>query len=508
MALASTTPVAQGEPTPLAALVSVLDALERAGVAHCHFKSNEHLGAALVGATDLDLLVARPDAREAQAVFAAEGFKRFAPGFGTGYPGVEDWIGFDPASGRQIHLHVHFRLPVGELHLKSYRLPFAEALLDSRVRDAGTGVFIAEPHHELLLLLVRRALKLTRRERLLARLGRGSRLGGDARREYEWLRARTQVAGVVGLAEQEFGKDVAGAVGELLEGVPERRGLIRLRRALLRVLTPHRAWGAFESALRQLVRGSLQRATRALRRRGVRLPRAFRRANPSGGCVIAFVGCDGAGKSTLLAELGPWLSWKLDVLPIYFGSGDGPVSAVRLPLVWVRRLQKRLSPPRPPAERSRVLMPRRLSAARAIWALVLAYEKSRRLREAERARQRGIVVLCDRFPQTNVRGFNDGPLLTPWLESPQTWRRRLAGWELGIYEGARRLAPDLVIKLDLSPEVAISRKPDMAAEECARRRSAVASLEWGERCHMLTIDAEQPLERVIAEAKAAIWAEL
>jgi hypothetical protein len=153
-------------------------------------------------------------------------------------------------------------------------------------------------------------------------------------------------------------------------------------------------------------------------------------------------------------------------------------------------------------------MPRRLSAARAIWALVLAYEKSRRLREAERARQRGIGVRCDRCPQTNVRGFNDGPLLTPWLESPQTWRRRLAGWELGIYEGARRLAPDLVIKLDLSPEVAISRKPDMAAEECARRRSAVASLEWGERCHMLTIDAEQPLERVIAEAKAAIWAEL
>jgi thymidylate kinase len=508
MALASAPLTEPGDETPLAALLSLLEALERARVAHCHFKSNEHLGAALCGATDLDLLVARSDAREAQAVFAGQGFKRFDPGFGTGYPGVEDWIGFDPASGRQIHLHVHFRLPVGELHLKSYRLPFAEALLGSRVHDAETGVFVAEPHHELLLLLVRRALKLTRRERLLTRLGRGGVLGGDARREYDWLRERTQGAGVVGLAEQEFGKDVASVVAPLLDSVPDRRGMVQLRKALLRVLSPHRTWGAFESALRQLVRGSVQRVTRALRRRGARLPRAFRRSNPSGGCVIAFVGCDGAGKSTLLGELGPWLGWKLDVLPIYFGSGDGPVSVARLPLVWVRRLQKRLSPTRPPAERSRVLKPRRLSPARAIWALVLAFEKSQRLATAERARQRGIVVLCDRFPQTNVRGFNDGPLLTPWLESPQAWRRRLAGWELGIYESARRLAPDLVIKLDVSPEVAVARKPDMAVEECARRRAAVASLEWGERCHMLTIDAEQPLERVIAEAKAAIWAEL
>ncbi len=508
MALAPTVAGEEGQAVPLAALAAALEALERARVVHCHFKSNEHLGAALRGATDLDLLVARCDARRAEGVLAQQGFKRFAPGFGTGYAGVEDWLGFDPASGRQVHLHVHFRLPVGELHLKSYRLPFAEALLASRVRDAETGVFVAEPHHELLLLMVRRALKLTRRERLASHLGREAVLGGDARREYDWLRARTEGAGVVRLAEQEFGRDVAAAVGALLDEAPERRALLRLRRALLRVLAPHRAWGAFESALRQLLRGGVQRITRALRRRGVELPRAFRRANPSGGCVIALVGCDGAGKSTLLAELQPWLGWKLDVLPIYFGSGDGPVSLTRLPLVWVRRLQKRLTKPRPAAERSRVLRPRRLSAARAVWALVLAHEKARRLARAERARQRGIVVLCDRFPQTTVRGFNDGPLLTPWLESPAAWRRALACWELAIYERARRLAPDLVIKLDVSPEVAVARKPDMAPEECARRRAAVASLEWGERCRMVTIDAEQPLERVIAEVKRAVWAEL
>jgi len=502
------TPTDAAPATPLAALARALDALERADVVHCHFKSNEHLAAALAGDTDLDLLVARRDARSAEAVLAREGFKRFASGFGTGYPGVEDWIGFDPASGRQIHLHVHYRLPIGELHLKSYRLPLAETLLASRVKDRASGVFVAEPHHELLLLLVRHALKLTRRERLRVRLGRARALRGGAAREYAWLLERTHVPGVVALAQQELGKDVADAVGALLAGGLETRALARLRSRLLPGVAPHRAWGPLEAALRQGLRGGVQRATRALRRRGVTLPRAFRRANPSGGCVIALVGCDGAGKSTLLAELGPWLAWKLDVVSIYFGSGDGPVSWPRLPLVWLRRLQQRLRPSQPPAERSRVLKPRRLSAARAVWALVLAHEKAQRLATAERARQRGLVVLCDRFPQTTVRGFNDGPLLTPWLEHGQAWRRRLARYELGVYERAHQLAPDLVIKLDVSPEVAVARKPDMAAEECARRRAAVASLEWGERCRIVTIDAEQPLAQVIAEAKRAVWAEL
>jgi hypothetical protein len=36
----------------------------------------------------------------------------------------------------------------------------------------------------------------------------------------------------------------------------------------------------------------------------------------------------------------------------------------------------------------------------------------------------------------------------------------------------------------------------------------VSALEWGGRGRVATIDAEQPLERVIAEVKRAIWAEL
>ena len=161
---------------------------------HCHFKSNQHLAAALSGDTDLDLLVARSGGRSAQAVLAAAGFKRFDAGLATGYPAVEDWLGFDDDTGRMIHLHVHYALPVGELHLKSYALPLAGAVLETRVRDAETGVATSEPSHELLLLL--RALRAEgARPRPHRRARRARRhFRGGALREYQWLMARAEPA--------------------------------------------------------------------------------------------------------------------------------------------------------------------------------------------------------------------------------------------------------------------------------------------------------------------------
>ena len=48
---------------------------------------------------------------------------------------------------------------------------------------------------------------------------------------------------------------------------------------------------------------------------------------------------------------------------------------------------------------------------RVVWALALAVEKRSKMRRARRARNRGMLVLCDRYPQTKILGFNDGPLL-------------------------------------------------------------------------------------------------
>jgi thymidylate kinase len=136
--------------------------------------------------------------------------------------------------------------------------------------------------------------------------------------------------------------------------------------------------------------------------------------------------------------------------------------------------------------------------------MVLALEKRSKMRAAIRARNRGLVVICDRYPQVNVVGFNDGPLLAPWLESRSAWRRRWATWEHGVYAWTAASAPDLAIKLDVAPEVAVGRKPGTLAE-AERRRAALRRIEFGSRCQHVVIDAGRPLDEVTLAVKRVIW---
>src|SRR5256885_11057067 len=62
------------------------------------------------------------------------------------------------------------------------------------------------------------------------------------------------------------------------------------------------------------------------------------------------------------------------------------------------------------------------AAARLVWAVALAYEKRGKLHALTRARNRGLVVVCDRYPQNQFQDFNDGPMLGRWRDHP--WRDR------------------------------------------------------------------------------------
>jgi thymidylate kinase len=127
------------------------------------------------------------------------------------------------------------------------------------------------------------------------------------------------------------------------------------------------------------------------------------------------------------------------------------------------------------------------------------------MRAAVRARNRGMIVICDRYPQVQTMGFNDGPLLSQWMECGSSPKRRLARWEFETYRRLTLTPPDLVVKLDITPEAATSRKPDTAPEEVARKRLAVRRIDYGPSSETLEIDAMRPLTDIV---KKAVWAQL
>lgn len=495
-------------PVPvLGALTNLLNRLHAARIVYCHWKSNEHLAASLSGDTDLDLLVDRADGHALATVLNQAGFKHFSPLPGRGYAGIDDWIGLDAETGRLLHAHVHYQLTVGEPFLKGFRLPWESEVLATRQWDERHGMYVADPHVELILLVVRAVLKIRRRDQYSALLGRSYTRDGTLR-EFRWLTPRVSLERLAAVGATLLG---AAAVPTLVALVQDDAlSLNRLLALRARAQPPLSAYRLHHpvSALARRWWNELQSRAERVMRRLIRRPWARPRLPPSGGLSVAFVGGDGAGKSTLARTVGDWLSRHAVVMSFYGGSGTGPGSLPRRALEALRRL---VTVPRP--SRARADNPVRAARSpgvvrgiwRGLWSLALASERNRRVRVAYRARSRGMIVVWDRFPQTQVPGVQDGPQLSHWRSARFPLARWAARRELALLRAADLYSPDLVIKLHVSYAVARERKPDTPPDRLREKLAVTRRLRYAGAARVVEVDADRPAEQVLRDVQRAIW---
>ncbi|HEU4642621.1 MAG TPA: hypothetical protein VFS44_09210, partial [Gemmatimonadaceae bacterium] len=238
---------------PLANAVALVDAFQREGILYCHWKSNAHAREGMCGITDLDLLIDRRQHDQALRVLACCGFKRFAPAPGQGYSAVEDYLGLDGATGALLHCHVHFRLVAGERHLKGWRLPWENVMLDRRVWDDDAGLFVASPEVEMLTLLVRGALKVRLRD-IARELAGGRAAAAGIAAEHAWLAERADRAECLALGRTLLGAPAEDSLAELLDAPPTLAALRRLARTLRREPVLLRTHGPVEGRLRRWAR--------------------------------------------------------------------------------------------------------------------------------------------------------------------------------------------------------------------------------------------------------------
>jgi thymidylate kinase len=126
------------------------------------------------------------------------------------------------------------------------------------------------------------------------------------------------------------------------------------------------------------------------------------------------------------------------------------------------------------------------------------------MREAVRARNLGQVVICDRYPQAQIGELGDGPLLGRLEAAPPAWRKA-SRWELKAYQQMEAIAPDLVVKLHVSPEVSARRKRDVSLESLRQRVDVVQKLRFPRATRVVEIDSDQPLDQVLLQVKRAVW---
>lgn len=486
----------------LLSIKNMLDAFEQNEIKYCHWKSNEHLGEALTGDTDLDMLFSPSQRSLLDRVLNECGLKRFRAMPLMQYNAIEDYIGFDKETAKIWHLHLHYRMTLGEPHLKGYTItPYTDYILDSRVMTTE-GIYTSAPAVEYILLLIRMALKLRTRDWF-------RKVGKDDLIEQKWLIEHSGKADFEKRAKEMLHDEKAvSAILSLYGSVVTRKNQLRpLRKQLLRVMKPFTCNSLLKSLWLRTKREIFWLIGGIGRRLNLNPTKPFRRVSPSGGCVVAFLGCDGAGKSTTLDYLYHEYKKKLDVKTIYLGSGDGSSSLLRKPMKMVARrvggkglghkVEKEYQVKKKVSLKSRLY-----SIAKILWAVTLAKEKKGKLIEMTKARNQGMLVLTDRYPQIVMPGYSDGPLLTKYLKNGKGLLYRIAKWEYGIYESSTINAPDLTVKLMVPTEIAIQRKPEMTAEEIDNKKAAVMAINVS---RSVVVDTSHSKEETLGDIMEYIW---
>ena len=485
----------------ISSIEKLLKAFDENGINYCHWKSNEHLGEALDGDTDLDVLFDPAQRSDLERIFSECGLKRFRATPQMQYNAIEDYIGFDQETAKIWHVHTHYRMTLGEKHLKGYTItPWGPILLKDRIR-VEEGIWTSDPSDELVLLMCRIALKLRKRDI-------GQKLGKDDRVELAWLKERVSKENLSDAAGRMLEEKSKKIVLSLYDADLKKKGQFKkLQRVLRKEFKPFTAYSRYGSWRARTDREIFWLYGGIKRRLGLASYVANRRISPSGGLVVAILGCDGAGKSTTISYIKKEFRKKLDVASIYLGSGDGSSSLLRKPMKLVARkvggkgvghaVEKEY------AEKKKVSLKSRLySLAKIIWAVTLAKEKKKKQRQMVKARNNGLLVITDRYPQTNMAGAGDGPLLSRYQKS-RGLLKKISDWEYNIYKSFATNAPDLAIKLMVPTEVAIERKPEMTVEEIENKKNIVMSLDISE--HTAVIDTSRPFEITRGEVMREIW---
>lgn len=213
--------------------------------------------------------------------------------------------------------------------------------------------------------------------------------------------------------------------------------------------------------------------------------------------LIAVVGSDGSGKSTVTHELQTWLAEFHPTVVCHLGKQSGNIgrSLARLPLIG-SRLGKTIDKK---AGKAQTDQGPDLVTAIGIYGFVL--RRVSRFQQMLRLRRAGNLIIADRFPQLERPGPMDGLGLANAKTTgiigmlARSERRQLSALVAHL--------PDLVLRLNVSLDVAIARKPDHSAEGLARKIVDMSHLTL-QGAKIVDIDADAPLANVLTDAKQAI----
>ncbi|MFL5534998.1 MAG: nucleotidyltransferase family protein [Gemmatimonadales bacterium] len=457
--------------------------LEQHGVRYCQWKGHWSAHRWATGHGDVDLLVDHEALVPFHRIAEELGFKLAHPAAGREIAGIESYLGHDPQIDRLLHLHVHYRLLLGDYWRPVYRLPIEGHLLRRTVQ--GSVFRVPSPTDQYLVFVLRMMLRQVGRPLLSARTvwTSGIRIqlaalgaASDRRELASVLREHLRPVDL-----PFFDRCVRSLEGEC--SLVERAVLPwQLHRSLRPLARPTPAMALIPAAVEKIFPESIAHKLCERRKRLA-----------GGGLVLALSGGDGAGKSTCARELAGWLAPAFPTMRAHLGKP--PRSLITLIAGGALRLQhwldRQLSRPSRPNSATELL--RHVCTARDRF---LLYQKVRRFAVS------GGISVCERYPVLQNRKLV-GPCISELLPAnPSRLAKLLRQAEASYYD--RILLPDALVVLRLDPELAVLRNPEQPADRVRARARVIWEADWS-AAGASVVDASLPLEEVIGRLKAIVW---
>ena len=220
--------------------------------------------------------------------------------------------------------------------------------------------------------------------------------------------------------------------------------------------------------------------------------------------MIAIVGCDGSGKSTVGEQVLACAEEFAPSVLVHVGKQAGNFSRSLFAVPVIGGLIKSLFGKQAVKTRSRREKNKNPSFLTSLAKYIFTVRRVRRFRRMLVLREKGLIVITDRFPQLDLPKSFDGPQLNVHAESGFMvhWFARR---EQADFEWMTSHIPDLVIRLNVDIDTAMERKPDHNRESLSKKIDIMPKLTY-QGAPIVDIDTSQPLEKVVAEATVALSA--
>jgi thymidylate kinase len=485
-------------------------------VNYCHWKSNLNLEQSLTGKTDLDLLVRSSDCLLFKSIVLFHGFKEvIAFNRSQQYPGIEDYLGFDKDTGVLFHLHVHYRLVLGEKKIKNHRLPVESCVISSSISHTKYKIQVPCPEWELILLIIRLILNTDIIDSMILYKSLKIFIPLQIVDEYNWLYKKIDLMKFEGILKKQKNILPVDIINEFIEKWDKNNlGIIRiliLKKKLLKFLKPFQRESTTKTILLKTFKffSNIFLTGKIVVRKIKFLNFSKNHHNTNkkkrllnGGLTIAIMGADGAGKSTSIKELQQWLNKKLNIISLYMGSNQPSMLGYfyKYPMIYLHKLQRIIEIV---AGKNNCLYKLIKFFARlffALRAILFAKDRLKRYLSGIKNANNGNITIYDRYYLPYVDKYMDGPQI--WRQKDFIYRV-LGKKEKSIYK--KILLPDVLIILQISPNTALSRKDHGTPERVKQKCIALERVKKYDMPNTYHIKSEQPIDNMLLELKNIIW---